>query len=728
MTNTHADKTQKNKSQSVANGINQMQSVGESTFQFVDNRTETIAQKKLQEMANISRQTKQVAQLQAVAGKHSVQQQPFIQKKNNNTGLPDTLKTGIENLSGYSMDDVKVHYHSDKPAQLQAHAFAQGTDIHIASGQEKHLPHETWHVVQQKQGRVKPTSQLKQKVNINDDISLENEADIMGAMAVSQRPQKPSNLVQAQPAAVVQAVFKDSADLRKERFMQLAQETYGIAEQQAQILYDHSGGNTLDPVTKLRTSSDQEETRALARDFVDKGTRGEHDDIVFYADIKFRNLAGLNAAKGHAGADDVFGKMSKLVDDSLNVLRGRYQVQGYRHEGSRFGFMVIGNKATLTKELIEAELKKAESEWKAKKGEMDIADIANPKRPEQKGVDMGFSVFEMKGSKAKAAEAVDSGAARLPADAGVSSKTAHDFQGDAPGTFKGAADARDDDFKLKGAELGLEAEQIAELYKIAGRSEKEALTGFDAAGDRIATLVKAKDYFNENYPSVLAGYVEVDVRNLGGLNDNLTRGDSDNVFRFMSDTTDKHMRSLKADVISFRHGGDEFSFVVVGQLATITIQNVETVLTEAETAVAAYVTHKKIRQQQGQDVTIDGVEQAEISLLNEHKLPEKFKEPFRQKNIMRKDGEIETNTENKLWRVIGQETYWLIANRDTHFSVYNIPRELTLSEILHSKNTEEKPRHPGTGIVWGTSAILREDTSPIDVVARADLQVEHKKK
>ncbi|BDD06447.1 eCIS core domain-containing protein [Aureibacter tunicatorum] len=106
-------------------------------------------------------------------------------KHTNNTGLPDNLKSGIENLSGYSMSDVKVHYNSDKPAQLQAHAYAQGTDIHLASGQEKHLPHEAWHVVQQKQGRVKPTKQMKGKVNINDDNGLEKEADIMGAKALS---------------------------------------------------------------------------------------------------------------------------------------------------------------------------------------------------------------------------------------------------------------------------------------------------------------------------------------------------------------------------------------------------------------------------------------------------------------------------------------------------------------------------------------------------------------
>lgn len=114
--------------------------------------------------------------------KFTIQQKPVPVK--NTTGLPDNLKKGIENLSGIDISDVKVHYNSSQPAQLNAHAYAQGNQIYVALGQEKHLPHEAWHVVQQKQGRVKPTKQLKGKVNINDDISLEKEADIMGAKAI----------------------------------------------------------------------------------------------------------------------------------------------------------------------------------------------------------------------------------------------------------------------------------------------------------------------------------------------------------------------------------------------------------------------------------------------------------------------------------------------------------------------------------------------------------------
>jgi hypothetical protein len=197
--NTHADKTKENKSQSVSNDESQMQSGGESTFQFIHNRPEVVAQRKIQEMANSSPramqlrafqdmannspQAKRTAQLQAMSDNHSTKQQP-IQKKENQTGLPDNLKTGMENLSGMSLDDVKVHRNSDKPAQVQAYAYAQGTDIHLGPGQEQHLPHELGHVVQQKEGRVKPTKQLKGETNINDDTSLEKEADLLGTKAL----------------------------------------------------------------------------------------------------------------------------------------------------------------------------------------------------------------------------------------------------------------------------------------------------------------------------------------------------------------------------------------------------------------------------------------------------------------------------------------------------------------------------------------------------------------
>jgi hypothetical protein len=108
---------------------------------------------------------------------------PTTQASHSGGGLPAQLKSGIEALSGISMDNVRVHYNSSKPAQLQALAYAQGSDIHVGPGQEKHLPHEAWHVVQQAQGRVRPTVQAK-GMPINDNPSLEREADVMGARAM----------------------------------------------------------------------------------------------------------------------------------------------------------------------------------------------------------------------------------------------------------------------------------------------------------------------------------------------------------------------------------------------------------------------------------------------------------------------------------------------------------------------------------------------------------------
>ena len=105
----------------------------------------------------------------------------------NNTGMPDNLKSGIESLSGMDMSGVRVHQNSAEPAKVGAHAFAQGTDIHLGPGQDRHLPHEAWHVVQQAQGRVQPTRE-SHGVAINDDASLESEADTMGAKAMRQKP------------------------------------------------------------------------------------------------------------------------------------------------------------------------------------------------------------------------------------------------------------------------------------------------------------------------------------------------------------------------------------------------------------------------------------------------------------------------------------------------------------------------------------------------------------
>ncbi|MFF2090095.1 DUF4157 domain-containing protein [Paenibacillus sp. NPDC058174] len=109
-------------------------------------------------------------------------QMPVKPQSTGKTGIPDELKTGLKHLSGMDLSDVRVHRNSPDPARLNALAYAQGSDIHLGPGEETHLPHEAWHVVQQRQGRVTPSMEMG-GIAVNDDASLEQEADTMGARA-----------------------------------------------------------------------------------------------------------------------------------------------------------------------------------------------------------------------------------------------------------------------------------------------------------------------------------------------------------------------------------------------------------------------------------------------------------------------------------------------------------------------------------------------------------------
>lgn len=166
-----------------------------SSIQLLDQRPETHRLRQLMHIADTHQQPISAHRMPA-SNAHDKYVSQFAPQEESTTavrhggvtqrhrGLPAQLKAGIEALSGMNMEHVNVYYNSSQPAQLNAHAYAQGSEIHLAPGQEQHLPHEAWHVVQQAQGRVRPTLQMKPGVAINDDQSLEQEADVMGARAM----------------------------------------------------------------------------------------------------------------------------------------------------------------------------------------------------------------------------------------------------------------------------------------------------------------------------------------------------------------------------------------------------------------------------------------------------------------------------------------------------------------------------------------------------------------
>ncbi|UGQ48185.1 eCIS core domain-containing protein [Massilia endophytica] len=126
------------------------------------------------------------------------------------SGIPAGLRRGIHQLSGIDLGGARVHRNSPAPGRIGAHAFAQSGQIHLGPGQERHLPHEAWHLVQQAQGRVRQTMQAK-GMAVNDDSTLEREADNMGARADalgrSSAAQLPSGAPAAAAAPVAQAYW-----------------------------------------------------------------------------------------------------------------------------------------------------------------------------------------------------------------------------------------------------------------------------------------------------------------------------------------------------------------------------------------------------------------------------------------------------------------------------------------------------------------------------------------
>jgi len=126
----------------------------------------------------------QAKQKRIKSKQHPIQakQKPISKSQGNTQNLPLQMQTNMEAMGGVDLSDVKVHRNSGEPQKVGALAYAQGSDIHLGPGQEKHLGHEAWHTVQQKQGRVQPVLQAK-GLSMNDDPQLEKEADVMGTKA-----------------------------------------------------------------------------------------------------------------------------------------------------------------------------------------------------------------------------------------------------------------------------------------------------------------------------------------------------------------------------------------------------------------------------------------------------------------------------------------------------------------------------------------------------------------
>jgi len=118
----------------------------------------------------------------------------FLPPKNSgkqNKSLPSRLQSNMESSLGHDFSNVGIHTNSQKAVQMNARAFTQSEQVHFAPGEfnpgstagKNLIGHEFTHIAQQRAGVVKPTKVMQKGVMVNDDRSLENEADDFGRKA-----------------------------------------------------------------------------------------------------------------------------------------------------------------------------------------------------------------------------------------------------------------------------------------------------------------------------------------------------------------------------------------------------------------------------------------------------------------------------------------------------------------------------------------------------------------
>jgi hypothetical protein len=220
-------------------------------------------------------------------------------------------------MSGFAMDDVRVHRDSSKPDALGALAYTQGSDIYLGAGQERNLPHEAWHVVQQKQGRVRATRQMK-GAGLNDDAVLEQEADAIGERAASRTGLRASATADARSPAIL---CEGSTD---RRVMQLSGKGKGGSKVNSSAssgsgLVDrrsgnHAFNNPFDQLLSALENTGFVETHCQGLKIWLRAKRAEWDE--------FRNDRDLVSYELQAANDlnsDMFGTTSVVIASMLEA-------------------------------------------------------------------------------------------------------------------------------------------------------------------------------------------------------------------------------------------------------------------------------------------------------------------------------------------------------------------------------------------------------------------------
>lgn len=213
--------------------------------------------------------------------------------------LPPAVRAMMERAFNADFAEVLIHPDSARAAALGARAYTEGNSVHLAPGQydpESHagrelIGHELAHVIQQRQGRVAVTSQVR-GVAINDAAALEQEADALGQRAASSASLAPgtpalSAAPAASPAPATHAVAQRQAAPQSNEETLDAEVEAAAQLEQSSVPAERAYGTRLVLLLTLMRPDDVDDDAALFR-FIDKCQEFAHDEQLTLGFLAFR--------------------------------------------------------------------------------------------------------------------------------------------------------------------------------------------------------------------------------------------------------------------------------------------------------------------------------------------------------------------------------------------------------------------------------------------------------
>ncbi|MBI5494947.1 MAG: GGDEF domain-containing protein [Deltaproteobacteria bacterium] len=377
--------------------------------------------------------------------------------------------------------------------------------------------------------------------------------------------------------------FRGSLDERQDAFTKAARKE-GVSSASAEKLWRIGPGwNARDPVTGFHGEADRVTTMQRATDTV-TAKRG----TAVYVQADIHNLSGLNQARGGPATNDHVRAVAGIFADELGKLGG--QVTLFRGNGGRMSATVTGRDVTAAE--VDGAMTHAQTRVAAYAREHGLDTIPHPL-----GRTPGLGL-EARATQIRSKDTVD----RLEKDTSLTTAAAvkpdHAVpraeplalaEASRPGTpdtaFRNAMEVQRDAFNAECTRNRLSPPRAQKLWDEHSVGNQDPVTGLLHGSFRAPTVQSAIDHVRAN-PADHGVYVEMDVANLGGLNRALGKQGADDVFRFASKTVQEELAPLGGSLSMIRHGGDEFSAVLVGPKATA--ENVQDALGRARTRISAY--------------------------------------------------------------------------------------------------------------------------------------------